>query len=204
MPQQFTFMVDGATRFQCTLASEQCTAKNASTNQQCRNRSVIGVPLCWQHLKSQKHLRVKESTIAGAGRGLFAQDSGSGDNDIVFRKDDVIVAYSGDVIDNAELERRYGEYTAPYGIMLSRQSDKYEDAACRRGVGSLVNHSPANANVKLSVVARNGRHYAQLKATRPIRNGRELFTNYGRDYRFQEPGAAYMTKPLSSPRARRR
>ena len=54
--------------------------------------------------------------------------------------------YGGEPVTTADLTARYGAYTAPYG--LHSRGPYYEDAACRRGAGSLANHgSAAAANI---------------------------------------------------------
>ena len=77
---------------------------------------------------------------------------------------------------------RYGSYTAPYGIQISKRQN--EDGALHRGIGSLVNHPPHNgrSNARFSV----SKQRIVLVATKNIRNNQEIFVNYGRDYRFNE------------------
>ena len=48
---------------------ERCTATAKSGNR-CRNRTCRGT-VCWQHLKRDSGLRVKQSQIAAAGMGLW-------------------------------------------------------------------------------------------------------------------------------------
>ena len=45
----------------------------------------------------------------------------------IFKKDQRIIYYLGEVIDTDTLETRYTTYTAPYGIMVA--NDKYIDSA---------------------------------------------------------------------------
>jgi hypothetical protein len=197
MPLQFEFN-DAPRRhsFKCMVASVRCTSVSAKTGVQCRNRSVIGSPICWQHLRTGYHLRVKTSTIAGAGKGLFVESPRPvAVRAVIFKAGDRIVQYYGDNVTNQTLNARYGDKTAPYGITISAASDVYGDGACRRGVGTLVNR-PARGgapNCRLSSVNRHGQHYAQIIATKPIRNGDELFASYGADYRMNEPGVTYKT-----------
>lgn len=205
MPQHFKFAVDGDVQFECDITARQCIAPSKA-GPRCRNQVAIGTPYCWNHLRSLKHLRVKESKIRGAGKGVFAEDPSKGPNAVVFHEDDVIIEYGGDIIDKAELDRRYGDYTAPYGIVLSRNAGIYEDAACRRGAGAIVNQSNrANGNnVRLSKRHRNGQFYAAIVAIRDIKNGRELYADYGDEYDMGEEGVVYGTRYKSPPRQRRR
>lgn len=71
-----------------------------------------------------------------------------------------------------------------------RLTNEYEDAALRRGVGSVINHKPrAQANCEFFV---SGDHI-ELRAVKDIRNGQELYVSYGRDFYLHEPGVAYLT-----------
>ena len=123
---------------------------------------------------------------------MFANEPGHRD-DIVFHgarqtrygrvAGDTICPYNGQVINTHQLEQRYGEQTAPYAIRV--KDNKYEDAALQRGIGSLANHKPrAQSNTEFVV----SRDHINLRATKNIRNGQELFVSYGNDYHFNEPG----------------
>lgn len=143
---------------------------------------MIGTPLCWMHLLSQKKLRVKTSTIPHAGKGLFVMARRQGPNDIVFRSGDVVVDYSGESITERVLQNRYGEYTAPYGL---REGNQIEDGACLRGAGTIANHGTGRrANVRYSFSRAAGKF--RLVATKNIRNGQEILANYGNGYKFNE------------------
>ena len=127
--------------------------------------------------------------IDNAGKGLFAYNKSQPPNAILFRPNDKIVDYLGDRIDANELNRRYGDGTAPYALKVN--NNLYIDPATRRGIGSLSNspdkHNPTrllrNANAKFSVNARY--HTAALKATKYIHNNDEILTNYGPSYIIQ-------------------
>ena len=164
------------------LSSLQCRAANKDGSR-CKRRVVIGLPLCFQHTSSVYHLKIKTSTISNAGLGLFAYDTTKADGAVIFKDGDKICPYFGEVIDNEELEHRYGEYTAPYGIQIKR--NLYEDTAAQRGIGSLINHKiRSRSNCKFSVYRDN----ISIKATKNIRNNQELFINYGAEYQFNEAG----------------
>jgi SET domain-containing protein len=113
----------------------------------------------------------------------------SGENDIVFRNGDVIIEYGGEVVSDDTLDDRYGDYTAPYAL---KQGSHIEDGACKRGVGSLANHaSQSRANARFSFSRSTNKF--RLVATKNIRNNKEIFCFYGRDYRFNEP-TSHITK----------
>lgn len=174
--------------FECPLQCSQCAAVKADGTQ-CRNRTCVATPFCWIHMLRERHLRVRESTIEGAGKGLFAILPKGQPNDIVFRKNDVIIDYAGEAITEAELNQRYGNYTAPYAL----QSRHYiEDAACRRGAGAMVNHATGNRVNVVFIFNLDSGHF-ELVAKKNIRNGEELFVNYGKVYRFNEENSRYST-----------
>ncbi len=188
MPLVFSFKSPDHPTFECAVQCQQCTGVSAN-GAQCKKRACIGVPKCWMHLLKDHSLRVKPSTIAGAGKGLFAMKRGAPPNAVVFKKDAKIIDYYGDVIDQETLVNRYGDYTAPYGTQIGT-GNRYENAACRRGVGALANHKGTGHNARLAYRL-HPTAAVLLKATRPIRNGQEVFVNYGRDYLMNEAGVRH-------------
>ena len=172
-------------KYETNLESEQC--RHIKPNGEHCNRIVtIGVPLCSQHLMMTKHLKIQKSTIPKAGKGVFAFDPSKGPNTIIFRGSEntgqLICMFDGEIITKAQLNRRYRKFTAPYAVEIS--DNRYEDAAKRRGVGSLINHSddPAKINCRLGI----RHHKIAIFATKNIKNNKELFCNYGEEYSFYE------------------
>ena len=193
MPKQFKFYVNNAISFQCRLQSVRCES-DSNNGTRCKNRSVIGTPLCWRHLLKNNKVRIMDSEY---GKGLFALDNTKGPNDIIFRSGQTIVQYEGEMLRVNELEERYGRFTAPYAVKVNNNS--IIDSACIRGVGSLINHAPENRKNCRFSYPRNGG--LQIKATKNIRNGRELFINYNAGnprgearYRFNEPDVRHVTR----------
>lgn len=177
----FRFQVDGKTMFRDNMKTKQCLGKNKRTGERCTRNSCIGLGYCWSHLESNKYLRIKESD-AEKGYGLFASN-GKGNNDVIFKANEKICDYDGEIVTKHQLDTRYGDHTAPYGIEINKTKDIYEDGALHRGIGTMANHAPIkHTNAKLSV--NKTRTRATLRATRPIRNGKEILVNYGKDYRF--------------------
>jgi hypothetical protein len=129
--------------------------------------------------------------------GLYAYDESSKEKPI-FKKNSWIVAYNGEKVSKQELGRRYGTYTAPYGITVNKKKDIYEDGACKRGLGTLINHGPQNiANVNFRERAMNpGSHipsHMWIKSIRDIYHNTELIANYGNEYDLKELGASHKT-----------
>ena len=88
-----------------------------------------------------------------------------------------------------ELNDRYGDLTAHYGVQITKND--YIDSALKRGVGSLANTNGGHNNAKFSINPRN--HSASLKATRAIKAGQEIYLAYGRSYKLNE-GSRALTK----------
>lgn len=168
----FTDQENRARQFKCVLKSQQCEAKSKSGHR-CKKRTTIGIPLCWIHLKNDQGLRIKTSSIANAGKGLFTLTE--------IAKNQPIVPYRGELINEKKLIDRYGNKTAPYAIEIKK--GQYIDAACQRGVGALVNHNPKKANARFTN-GRNGR--INIKSTKKILKNGEIFVNYGKKYKMRE------------------
>lgn len=199
MTLTFTFK-DGDREFSCPVQCQRCEERNKN-GRRCRNRVCIGVPYCWQHLQSVHHLRIKDSEIPGAGKGLFASDPKKPEGVTIFKKGIVVTNYHGEPISLAERQRRYRDKTAPYGIAYNKNSN--EDGACRRGVGTIANHK-RGSNVSLN----KQNHVFKLIAKRPIKNHEEITAYYGspdkkEGYRFDEP-TTYSTKRIYTGRRQRR
>ena len=166
MVYTFVYSVNGHVTFSGNLQGRRCIG-HCRNGRRCSRRSVIGCPYCYQHLKSDCHLRIKPSTIHNAGKGLFAEDSTQAPNAIIFRRDDDIIEYIGETIDRAELNRRYHHHTAPYALQVRGDNNNplYIDAATIRGVGSLSNHRAGHhQNARLVVNFPN--NTARLRATK--------------------------------------
>ena len=192
MPYKFRFFIHDHLHFSGTLSCHRCQAISKNGHQ-CKRMSCIGEPKCWSHLLTDHHLQIKTSTIPHAGRGLFAMDKSKTVGVPIFKKDQRIIYYLGEVIDTDTLETRYTTYTAPYGIMVA--NDKYIDSALERGAGSLVN-SPAKGvrpNARLSLSSSSAGQGIAIMANKNIYNGDEIFASYGNKYRLDEP-TRYSTK----------
>ena len=167
----------GQTQFQCHLSCMRCKYTIPSTHKRCARRVCVGVPYCFQHIRPAMNLRYGPSTIPGI-KGLFAWDAstkGAGKR-CVFKRGQRIAYYTGERLTLAQTNTRYDYHTfdptAPYAIRLSDGS--VVDAACCRGIGSLINDpkgvAGASANVELDDDI--------IRATDPIYNGEELFAEY--------------------------
>ena len=184
MPYKFTIRRDDGGVFQCPIQKYRCEHLFAGSTHRCKRNQYIGFALCFQHLAIDARLKIAPATNPDYGKGLFATNRLQNNTDVVFKKDQRIIQYRGDVINKKELDERYGiSDTAPYAYHINR--DMFVDSACLRSAGSLANHKPlreANAKLYFSPHDRN----AYIKATKNIRNNEEIFVNYGRAYKFAE------------------
>ena len=171
----FETKLNGERLFACMMTCKECegTTRDGGI---CKKTTCIGLPLCWMHLLREKKLRIKESLIPNAGKGLFAIDKYAEENAIVFRKNQSITPYGGEVVTHEVLHQRYGHGNASYGIS---KGNYVEDAACERGVGSLPNHAK-NSNARLSFNPRTKRFV--IIAKKHIHNGSEILVSYGKAY----------------------
>ena len=177
MGYKFYFYISDNLFFEADVQCMQCKGKSKNGNQ-CKRRVCIGTPFCWQHLASEKKLKIKTSNIRDAGKGIFGWDP-KNMNKVLFKKGQKIIEYAGELINLQELNRRYSDQTAPYGIEINE--NRFEDASIIRGIGALANHSRRN-NAEFDV----SRNRIILKAVKKIKHDQEILVNYGNEYRFDE------------------
>jgi hypothetical protein len=129
------------------------------------------------------------------GKGLFATRPIAAHTNIC--------PYFGEPISAAELQRRYGDLTAPYVVKDTRRCgvDPFIDAAFVRSIGSLANTATPGTDMannsaiaafpdgeqRRSMPTELSRHYFWLRATSDIPAGREILVSYGAGgYRFDD------------------
>jgi hypothetical protein len=187
---------------------QQCRAYKLSDRSRCRARTCFG-SLCHTHLRKrfferpddpddaavEVGVRIGPSTIANAGRGLFAT------RDMKFNTP--IMAFEYDVLTADELRERY-DYddpqgnrvvgVAPYGFTVSVARNEHGDAACHRNAPSFANQNRQNA-ARTNARIQPSEHGVWLYTKRgtaaqnrptskaiAIRAGEEIFINYGAQY----------------------
>ena len=60
-------------RYESVRACDQCDATSVNGGK-CKRRTCAYGPYCWQHTQSKLHLKVVDSKVKGAGKGLVAFD----------------------------------------------------------------------------------------------------------------------------------
>jgi SET domain-containing protein len=193
MPYQFKYSTDLSDEpFVCNIECRQCEheiLKTNGTHVRCKMKVCIGLPYCWRHMRSVLHLRVAKSQIPEAGNGVYAYHP---DPKVrrVFRKNQPITTYDGELLNQEEVDRRYTnseEVTSPYTYAIGT-TENYIDAACTRGVGGMFNFKPytgkRNPNNVYAKKVQN-QNKVMLYANRDILNGEEMFLDYGRAYKVE-------------------
>ena len=151
------------------MPSQRCTAKTKK-REACRQRTAKG-QFCWCHLSSERGLRIKPSTVPGAGLGLFAAKP---------HPEGLFIDYTGDRVPLAS-ERDGGVY-----FLQTKLSEAIDAARTNAGEGRWVNDprgtaQAANAEFSLYTPP-GGQRRAGLRTTRPIVKGEEILVKYGDGY----------------------
>lgn len=175
--------------FACKLKSARCCAKKKN-GQPCSRSVVHGLLCCFQHNIAIFKLRTDVSGIVLPGGkrmyGLFVHDPTKPEGEIIFRKKDLITPYFGEVISDAKATERYGDSTAPYGWSMTGKT--VVDAACMQGIGGKANRAPSGKSNNARFTSAHKQVFPMLVATKPIRNGAEVFLSYGSAYQFTDSG----------------
>ena len=158
--------------------TQRCTA-DAKSGAQCGQRTAVA-HLCWNHLSRDVGVRVRPSSVPGAGRGLFAswhKGLAKGHR----------IPYTGD-----EIALAADEIGGPYVLELKRGVGV--DAARRNcGLGRWVNdprgatdeqgrQRQANCEFVLHTPRGGAQRVAAVRTLQPIAKGEELLVKYGADY----------------------
>ena len=160
------------------MSSRDCTRCSAMTlkGKRCRRSTCKYSDQCHQHTIKHKKLQIKTSQIPNSGNGLYTTQD--------IKKGQVIVPYGGKVITIEE----YRESGSTYGIHINK---KYilDGASTQSGLGRWANSCTSRNkkskdcrgnNAKIAINAKN--MTANLKATRNISSGEEIFLSYGRGF----------------------
>jgi SET domain len=175
------------TRLDEPLLSKQCA--HMRNGVQCGNRCQIGLHHCWVHLRSVYKVRIKD-TGTDMGKGLYADDGTDNKENVVFKKNQNIIDYEGEKMDQAQVIARYGTSTGPY--LISYDNEFSYDCAIQRCAAGLTNHKRhSQANTRF--FKNNTTERVGLKANKNIKNGTQLFVSYtskvgDRRYKMNEIG----------------
>ena len=182
-------------RWECPARVARDAAGDAAACSSCCGAPVTHWPYCDQHLSSIMGVCVKESSVAGAGDGVFAT-----------RRLPVgwTLPFGGEIITAEVLAMRYGTGCGEYAV--KRDDRVYLDARWSRGIGSMINcrckGHRANGRFdawsmteQLHTAGQAARNHAQdcacpyadvclvlFVVSVGVKEGCELFADYGRDY----------------------
>lgn len=139
----------------------------------------IGLPYCAEHLRSKLGVEIKKTKHKG--KGVFATRH--------HQQYLLVLPYVAEHITEKELDRRYGDYTAPYA--LGDEKKGAWDGALLRGIGTMVNAAPLakcqctfeETPTRMAVVNTRG----------AIASGEQIFVHYGEHYENDEPGVDFDT-----------
>jgi hypothetical protein len=163
--------------FDCRMQCGQCNARTL-IGRRCRNNVCIGRTYCHVHRRKKMGLAVRQSTIQGAGKGLFATR--------VFKKGSTIGTYAGELLSTQEHNRRYGESDqdhAPYSLRTSNSAGRVVSAECLRGIMSITNGTRYIREANARFVDRlRPDGTVHVEATRRIGPDTEVLVHYGRGY----------------------
>lgn len=197
------------------LKGVQCTAQvqdrtHRDRYRRCRLTSRRHTPYCWQHLRKYEQLRVKESTIAGIGVGLFTETTR--------QEGDMLIEYTGHLYRTkakcSEIGNDHSEYVTssgqnPYVVPTAEDPNQQHDlfwcidactsvaSSAARYINDCYNPGTGLCHVGTSYNcifvfrsdpqsqeddANDLKHRIFVVATRDIEAGEELFVEYGPAY----------------------
>ncbi len=149
---------------------------HVANGRQCGRTTVVTHPYCWYHTRTELGLDVRQSTIGGAGLGLFAMRP--------FLPGERVAHYGGERMTHDEYQERYeGQSMGAYGIEIDE--DLVLDArATTSGVARYAcdYHGSGNEpNAEFVAMIDEGEWVVWILAVRPIKVGEEIFVDYGEE-----------------------
>ena len=164
-------------KFSCKMKCGACNATTATRNK-CRKRVCVGRKYCHIHRRKKLGLVVRQSTIQGAGKGLFVTRE--------FKKGSTIGRYAGEILSRVEHNRRYGgsdEDHGPYSLRTSNSGNRVVSSECKRGIMSMANGTKRKSKANARFVDKlRADGTIRVEAIRRIKQNDEILIHYGRDY----------------------
>jgi hypothetical protein len=160
------------------MPTQRCTARTRH-GAHCRQRTAMG-QFCWNHLRSERGLRIRRSTVPGAGRGLFAART---------LRAGAQIHYTGDVVPLPD-----GSAGGVYYLQI-RKSTAIDAARTNAGEGRWINDprgTLSRPNSVFVVYTPPGQpRTASVRTLRQIEKGEEILVAYGnaywREHQFKRP-----------------
>jgi hypothetical protein len=145
-----------------------------SDGTRCKRNTCVRRKLCWQHLRKQKGIDVRDSNIDGAAKGLVAYKT--------FKKGDKIARYTGEY---KALEEAEG---SQYALQMSGgnvidSTDSQDGLARYANTCRKANKDAGECTGNNAKFVRDfANNKARIKANKKIKKGREIFVPYGRAF----------------------
>jgi len=165
------------------IVSQRCTGHKPDRTQ-CKLHTRRAKK-CWQHERKEEGLRIKKSTIPGAGLGLFVAKGHH-----LTQRDSI--PYTGEIMTKDEIDKACpGDTVVAYGLALPK--GKYVNACKSTDEAARFANDPQGPNPNNKGVQRpnaeltntpNGSK-AMIKPTKNIGSNDhdvEIFVDYGKDY----------------------
>ena len=180
-------------KWDCDVVCQQCT--HVVNGTRCKRKACLALPFCWQHLKSEKGLRIKKPNAKRYGGpsdetnaslkktnradnidmfGLFAtrKRGMQADEQVVFKANEAIIDSEAEHLSTAEKNRRYGDDAAGTLLLQVKNGNNptiYFDGACKRG--PLV-YAKTAGNTRTSALTGKNQANAKLQLV-PGQQGRK-------------------------------
>ncbi len=123
-----------------------------------------------------KNLAVKKSSIPGAGKGLFTK--------VDVKKNERIVEYLGEIITEAELDRRAEKDIYGYAFYISKKKciDAYYQPEALARYANDAKGLTRVEGLKNNCCYDIWKNRGWIKAEKNIKAGEEIFVSYGPEY----------------------
>jgi hypothetical protein len=200
-PHHFQYVGPDGTTFQGPLKGGRCAVHR------CEVYVDIGRPMCADHTKRWFGVEVADQ---GGGLGMGLRTTRK------IPQFTMVCPYSGDQVSEAELRRRYGHGTAPYGLA---SGGVVYDAALNRFIGSLANtewdhekervataqcnaglvqwtNTNGGAEQRRQLPAFLAKHPVWIQALREIEKGEWITVDYGPEYKMDSYHATITGKVM--------
>ena len=146
---------------------------------QCSRNTCLYPRMCWQHSIKTYPFKIKNSTIPGAGKGLYSTS--------VIKKHELMhkkAGYYGGKVVSAAV---YKNSKNTYGVSLSGHKGIMDGASTQSGLLRRANtkkHGQGGNNAKLIRVNQTASRAERIgaQATKRIPAGSEIFMSYGAGY----------------------
>jgi len=158
---------------QIDMGAQRCTASTKAGGW-CKARTKYGC-MCWVHRAAVDGTAIKESTIPGAGKGLFATRD--------FPNKAVIARYTGDLLNTQDGEDSEDGFEGSEYVLELSQLVSIDAARTDTADGRLINdihRTRLKPNVRF--VPFHAQRTVTIKTTRAVKAGEEFLLSYGRSF----------------------